>query len=161
MVNERSYTPENLDRVRFDYFHLVKMGVKYRDPSGYMPFKYWLKYPVTGIFTCRGCNHNCGACGATCPSGEACVAGACSSTCAAGQAFCYSNADLRKGEEPEEIFRFIAFWERTHGAPPRHLVFDSRLTTYANLARLDEMALTFLTLRRVPPRAGEGTDGAR
>jgi hypothetical protein len=67
---------------------------------------------------------------------------------AEGQAFCYSNADLRKGEEPEEIFRFIAFWERTHGERPRHLVFDSRLTTYANLARLDGMAITFLTLRR-------------
>src|SRR6266542_2111062 len=33
-------------------------------------------------------------------------------------AFCYSNADLRKGEEPEEIFRFIAFWKRTHGDLP-------------------------------------------
>ena len=25
-----------------------------------------------------------------------------------GQTFCYSNADLRKGEEADEIFRFIA-----------------------------------------------------
>src|SRR6202166_5047607 len=32
-----------------------------------------------------------------------------------GRAFCYSNADLRKGEEAEEIFRFISFWKRTHG----------------------------------------------
>ncbi len=71
---------------------------------------------------------------------------------AAGHAFCYSNADLRKGEEPEEVFRFIAFWERTRGERPRHLVFDSRLTTYANLARLDaELGITFLTLRRRSP----------
>ncbi len=70
---------------------------------------------------------------------------------AEGHAFCYSNADLRKGEEAEEIFRFIAFWERTHGERPRHLVFDSRLTTYANLARLDAMQITFLTLRRRSP----------
>lgn len=68
-----------------------------------------------------------------------------------GQAFCYANADLRKGEEPEEVFRFVAFWERTRGERPRHLVFDSRLTTYANLARLDAMAITFLTLRRRSP----------
>src|SRR6266576_6943379 len=27
--------------------------------------------------------------------------------------FCYSNADLRKGEEAEEVFQFIAFWKRT------------------------------------------------
>ena len=65
-----------------------------------------------------------------------------------GHAFCYANADLRKGEEAEEIFRFISFWEKTHGERPRHLVFDSQLTTYANLARLEKMDITFMTLRR-------------
>ena len=39
---------------------------------------------------------------------------------AEGQAFCYSNADLRKGEEADEILRFVAFWEKHHGARPRH-----------------------------------------
>lgn len=67
---------------------------------------------------------------------------------AAGQAFCYANADLRKGEEAEEIFRFVDFWKKLRGELPRHLVFDSRLTTYANLARLDDMGITFITLRR-------------
>jgi hypothetical protein len=67
---------------------------------------------------------------------------------ASGRAFCYSNADLRKGEEAEEIFRFVEFWRREHGELPRHLVFDSRLTTYAHLARLDELGITFITLRR-------------
>ena len=71
---------------------------------------------------------------------------------AAGRAFCYSNADIRKGEEPEEIFRFIAFWKRVHTALPRHLVFDSRLTTYPNLARLDAMGIAFITLRRRSPQ---------
>ena len=70
---------------------------------------------------------------------------------AAGHAFCYSNADLRKGEEAEEIFRFVAFWKKHHGEHPRHLVFDSRLTTYAHLARLDELTITFITLRRRSP----------
>ncbi len=65
-----------------------------------------------------------------------------------GHAFCYANADLRKGEEAEEIFQFISFWEKTHGERPRHLVFDSQLTTYANLARLEKMDITFMTLRR-------------
>lgn len=67
---------------------------------------------------------------------------------AAGRAFCYSNADLRKGEEAEEIFRFIEFWKKHHGDYPRHLVFDSRLTTYTHLARLDDLGITFITLRR-------------
>lgn len=70
---------------------------------------------------------------------------------ALGRAFCYSNADLRKGEEAEEVFRFISFWKKTHGRLPRHLVFDSRLTTYENLARLDVMQIAFITLRRRSP----------
>ena len=71
---------------------------------------------------------------------------------AEGRAFCYSNADIRKGEEAEEIFRFITFWQRTHQTLPRHLVFDSRLTTYPNLARLDAMGIAFITLRRRSPK---------
>ena len=67
------------------------------------------------------------------------------------QTFCYANADLRKGEESEEIFRFIRFWEKAHGQIPRHLVFDSKLTTQANLARLDRMKIDFITLRRRSP----------
>jgi len=70
---------------------------------------------------------------------------------AEGRAFCYSNADLRKGEEAEEIFRFVAFWKKHHGEHPRHLVFDSRLTTYAHLARLQRMGIPFITLRRRSP----------
>jgi hypothetical protein len=69
-----------------------------------------------------------------------------------GRAFCYSNADIRKGEESDEIFRFLKFWKRVRGDYPRHLVFDSRLTTYANLARLDRMEIAFLTLRRRSPK---------
>jgi transposase len=70
---------------------------------------------------------------------------------AARRVFCYSNADLRKGEEAEEIFRFIAFWKRIYRKNPGQLVFDSRLTTYANLARLDVMNIPFITLRRRSP----------
>lgn len=68
------------------------------------------------------------------------------------RAFCYSNADLRKGEEADEILHFVAFWKRTNGKLPRHLVFDSRLTSYANLVRLDDMPIPFITLRRRSPR---------
>jgi hypothetical protein len=70
---------------------------------------------------------------------------------AAGRAFCYSNADLRKGEEAEEVFQFVSFWKQHHGDVPRHLVFDSRLTTYRNLGRLDDLGITFITLRRRSP----------
>ena len=70
---------------------------------------------------------------------------------AEAHAFCYSHADLRKGEEPEAVFGFLEFWKRAHGSWPAHLVFDSRLTTYAGLARLDALGITFITLRRRSP----------
>lgn len=66
-------------------------------------------------------------------------------------AFCYSNTDLRKGDESEEVFSFINFWKQTHGKLPAHLVFDSKLTTYKGLARIDEMQIAFITLRRRAP----------
>jgi transposase len=68
------------------------------------------------------------------------------------QVFCYANADIRKGEEADEIFRFIDFWKRQHGKAPQYLVFDSKLTTYAGLDRLDAAGITFLTLRRRSPK---------
>src|SRR5215469_15729254 len=67
------------------------------------------------------------------------------------QVFCYSNADIRKGDEAEEIFRFIGFWKRQYGSLPQHLVFDSKLTTYDRLDRLDAAGITFITLRRRSP----------
>ena len=71
---------------------------------------------------------------------------------AGSHVFCYSNADLRKGEESEEVFEFINFWKRTHGELPRQLVFDSKLTTQKGLARLDQMKIPFITLRRRSPK---------
>lgn len=69
-----------------------------------------------------------------------------------GQVFCYSNADLRKGEEADEVLRFVEFWQKTYGEQPRHLVFDSKLTTYGNLGKLDQLGITFITLRRRTPK---------
>jgi B12-binding domain/radical SAM domain protein len=62
ITNELSNRPENLDDINFDYLHLLRMAIKYRDPSGYIPFRYWLSYPVTAVFQCRGCVHNCASC---------------------------------------------------------------------------------------------------
>src|ERR1700693_6361297 len=62
------------------------------------------------------------------------------------QVFCYSNADIRKGDEAEEVFRFIAFWKRQRGSVPKHLVFDCKLTTYEGLDRLYVSGLHFLHL---------------
>jgi transposase len=68
-----------------------------------------------------------------------------------GRAFCYSNADIRKGEEASEILRFVDFWKRVHKRLPGELVFDSQLTTQQNLVAIDDLGIPFITLvRRVP-----------
>jgi hypothetical protein len=65
--------------------------------------------------------------------------------------FCYANASVRKESQNDEILRFVEYWRQRTGKLPEELVFDSRLTTYANLARLDELGIAFITLRRRPP----------
>lgn len=63
IVNGISYRPTTLDDVHFDYSHPLKMTLKYRDPSGYLPFQKWLANPVMAVFSCRGCFHDCASCG--------------------------------------------------------------------------------------------------
>lgn len=62
--------------------------------------------------------------------------------------FCYANGELRKADQPDEILRFVEFWRKRTGSRPKELVFDSKLTTYANLNRLNQMDIEFITLRR-------------
>jgi hypothetical protein len=61
---------------------------------------------------------------------------------------CYANAGVPKAEQPDEILKFVSFWERRTGSPPAELVFDSQLTTHANLNRLNQRGIRFMTLRR-------------
>jgi hypothetical protein len=62
--------------------------------------------------------------------------------------FCYANSDLRKQDQADEVLRFIDFWKSRTGRLPEELVFDSKLTTYANLSRINQMGINFITLRR-------------
>lgn len=62
--------------------------------------------------------------------------------------FCYANAALRKAEQNDEVLRFVEFWQARTGHLPEELVFDSKLTTYANLSRLNQLGVKFITLRR-------------
>ena len=66
---------------------------------------------------------------------------------AENRVFCYGNADLRKDEQADEILRFVEFWKDRTGKLPEELVFDSKLTTYVNLNRLNKMGIRFITLR--------------
>ena len=67
---------------------------------------------------------------------------------AEARVFCYADATIRKGARNDAILRFVEDYREETGVLPAELVFDSHLTTRANLARLDQMKIRFLTLRR-------------
>lgn len=67
------------------------------------------------------------------------------------QVVCYSCADVPKKEQPDQVLRFVEFWRQQTGRFPEELVFDSKLTTFANLSRLNELGIIFMTLRRRSP----------
>ncbi len=62
-ANPLTHVPENLDEITIDYRHIMKKVVRYVDPTGYQPFIDWYSYPVTAVFTCRGCIYSCKTCG--------------------------------------------------------------------------------------------------
>ena len=62
--------------------------------------------------------------------------------------FCYGNAQVRKENQNDEVLRFARYWKERTGRWPHELIFDSKLTTYANLSWLDDQDIQFITLRR-------------
>ena len=62
-ANPITYVPEDLNDITIDYRHIMKKVVRYMDPVGYQPFIDWYSYPVTAVFTCRGCIYHCKTCG--------------------------------------------------------------------------------------------------
>ncbi len=66
--------------------------------------------------------------------------------------FCYANSDLRKDQQDDEILQFVRFWKQRTGKLPEELIFDSKLTTHANLDKLNQQGVQFITLRRRGPQ---------
>jgi B12-binding domain/radical SAM domain protein len=62
-INRLTYVPDTLDDITIDYRHIMKKVFRYADPTGYQPFVDWYAYPVTAVFTCRGCTYQCKTCG--------------------------------------------------------------------------------------------------
>ncbi len=62
--------------------------------------------------------------------------------------FSFADGTLRKEDQNNAILQFVDYWKARTGHLPVELVFDSRLTTYANLAKLNERQINFITLRR-------------
>jgi B12-binding domain/radical SAM domain protein len=61
--NPLSWVLPDLNSIPLDYGYPVKSVIRYRSLAGVLPFNNWLDYPVTAVFTCRGCTLNCHSCG--------------------------------------------------------------------------------------------------
>jgi hypothetical protein len=61
---------------------------------------------------------------------------------------CYANANLTRAEQPGEVFRFVEFWRALADADPHWLYFDSKVTSYEELHRLNQRSIWFVTIRR-------------
>jgi hypothetical protein len=61
---------------------------------------------------------------------------------------CYANANLTRAEQPGEVLRFVEFWHELTAADPAWLYFDSKVTTYPELSRLNRRGVWFVTIRR-------------
>jgi len=66
--------------------------------------------------------------------------------------FCYANGEVRNQQQNDEILSFVEFWKKRTGRLPEELIFDSKLTTHANLDRLNRLGVRFITLRRRSPK---------
>jgi len=63
----------------------------------------------------------------------------------------YTQADIRRSEADDQVLEFVSFWRKIAKSVAPTLVFDSRFTSYAQLARLDQQQIRFITLRRRGP----------
>ena len=61
---------------------------------------------------------------------------------------CYANANLRRDAQAGEVLRFADFWHDLTGQEPSWLYFDSKLTRYPELSRLNGRHVNFVTIRR-------------
>jgi hypothetical protein len=61
---------------------------------------------------------------------------------------CDSNADLTRADQDDELMRFVEFWHTVTGTDPQWLDFDSRLIDYAEMSRVNQRKIHFITTRR-------------
>ena len=67
---------------------------------------------------------------------------------AEARVFAYADATERKETQRSAIMRFARYWKEHTGRYPGELVFDSGLTSYKYLNKLNEQDIDFITIRR-------------
>ncbi len=60
----------------------------------------------------------------------------------------YTAADIRRKEADDQVLDFLNYWRHVYRGVEPTFVFDSKLTTYTNLAKLNAQGVKFITLRR-------------
>jgi len=60
----------------------------------------------------------------------------------------YTDAEVRHENQNNAILDFVDFWKEARGESPKMLIFDSKLTIYENLNKLNKDPIKFITLRR-------------
>ena len=73
----------------------------------------------------------------------------------------YTQADIQRAETDDQILAFMDFWPKVWRGVKPTLVFDSRFTTYANLSKLNEDGIKFITLRRRGSRLLKSVQGIK
>ncbi|MGI0035801.1 MAG: hypothetical protein ACRD98_08025 [Nitrososphaera sp.] len=61
---------------------------------------------------------------------------------------CYANANLTRNDQAGETMRFVEFWHEITDADPEWLYFDSKATIYAELSKLNQRGVWFITIRK-------------
>lgn len=61
---------------------------------------------------------------------------------------CYANANLTRADQPGELMRFVEFWHTLTQNDPQWLYFDSERVDIAELSRVNQRGIHFITIRR-------------
>jgi hypothetical protein len=61
---------------------------------------------------------------------------------------CYANANLTRDDQAGELMRFVEFWYGITGQNPQWLYIDSKVVLYAELSRVNQRGIWFVTIRR-------------
>src|SRR5262249_25849955 len=61
---------------------------------------------------------------------------------------CYATANVVRQEADRMVVRFAEHWKERTGRYPERLLFDGRVTTYAEFDPLEKRKIGFITIRR-------------
>jgi transposase len=61
---------------------------------------------------------------------------------------CYGDTTIRHANQNAVVFEFLDFYTADKSADVKYLIFDSRFTTYENLAKLNSRGIKFITIQR-------------